>query len=233
VFEHHKEQKALEHAHAALEQAQAALAQWQQLRDAQADLVRMATTYTGQQSSDALVLKKTESLYSTVSGVSLVEERRGQGHYAGASHGLSIPVGSVGGHTIRYRVGATRGHYEQAPPVPTAIDTGTVYITDQRVVFTGARQTRECAYAKLLSTHFDADGTCTLAVSNRQKPTVLHYGPNLSGWFEFRVDLTLAQYRGTRAEFVASLQQELANWDANKPAVPATPASSCGNPLKP
>jgi hypothetical protein len=98
------------------------------------------------------VLKLGESLYATLSQASLVEERAGQGHFVARNAGVSVPIGSLGGHAIRYRVGATRGHYVSAPPVPTAIDTGTVYVTDRRVVFTGSKQTRECAYAKLLST---------------------------------------------------------------------------------
>jgi hypothetical protein len=138
--------------------------------------------------------------------------------------GVSVPIGSLAGHAIRYRVGATRGHYVSAPPVPPAIDTGTVYVTDQRVVFTGSKQTRECAYAKLLSTNFSPDDTCTLAVSNRQKPTVVHYGSSLSGWFEFRLDLALAHYRGAVAPFAVQLQSELNDLDANRPALPTPPA---------
>jgi hypothetical protein len=218
VFEHHKEQEALE-------RAQAALAQWQAERDAQADLVNTAASYRGQQTTDGLMLKPGESLYATVTQASLVEERAGQGHFVSGSQGLSIPIGSLGGHAVRYRVGATRGHYIAAAPVATAIDTGTVYVTDQRVVFTGSKQTRECAYAKLLSTNFSVDGTCTLAVSNRQKPTVIHYGASVSGWFEFRLDLALAHYRGTVTQLAAQLQNELADLDAHKPPTPATPAS--------
>lgn len=215
---HHNEKKAFE-------RAQAAMAQWQTQRDAQAQFISLAKTYTGVQTSDGLVLKLGESLYATVSQASLVEERAGQGHFVARNAGVSVPIGSLGGHAIRYRVGATRGHYVSAPPVPTAIDTGTVYVTDQRVVFTGSKQTRECANAKLLSTNFRPDGTCTLAVSNRQKPTVVHYGSSLSGWFEFRLDLALAHYRGAVAPFAAQLQSELADLDANRPALLTHPGS--------
>ena len=214
MFERHREKKAAE-------QAQAALAQWQQQRDAQAELVQVASTYTGEATSDGLVLKPGESLYATVSGASLVEERRGRGEFVAGSRGVSIPVGSIGGHAVRYHVGQTRGHYVQAPPMPTAIDTGTVYVTDQRVIFSGSRQSRECAYAKLLTTHFDPAGECTLSVSNRQKPTVLHYGAQLAGWFQFRVQLALAHFHGTTAAFIDELQKELADLDAHKPTQPA------------
>ena len=133
MFHHHHEVQAQK-------QAQAALEQWQALREAQAKLVNLASTYAGQQTCDGLMLKRGESLHVTVTGASLVEERRGQGHFVAGSAGVSIPIGSLGGHAVRYRVGTTRGHYESAPPVPTAIDTGTVYVTDQRVVFTGSKR---------------------------------------------------------------------------------------------
>lgn len=219
MFERHRQKRVAA-------QAREALANWQRARDAQAELVTLASTYTGEATCEGLVLRAGEASYATVAGVGLIEERRGRGHFVAGSQGVSIPIGSIGGHAVRYHVGATRGHYEQAPPTPTAIDTGTVYVTDQRIVFTGARQTRECAYNKLLSLEFDPNGGCTVAVSNRQKPTVLHYGPNLAGWFEFRVDLALAHFRNTVTDFVGQLQHELADLDARKP--PEPPALETG-----
>lgn len=62
------------------------------------------------------------------------EPRRNAGHYEGKSSGISIPVASIGGRSVRYRVGASRGHYVQGAPVPTPVDTGTVYITNKRVI---------------------------------------------------------------------------------------------------
>jgi len=57
----------------------------------------------------------------------------------------------------------------------------TVFITNQRVIFQGSKQTRECAFAKLIGfEHDDATGSTTFSVSNRQKPTTIHYGPDLS-----------------------------------------------------
>jgi hypothetical protein len=162
-----------------------------------------------------------ESVFYKVTGAALIEDRRSKGHYAGKSSGVSIPVGSIGGRSVRYRVGASRGHYEQGAPTPTAIDTGTVYITNKRVIFQGARQTRECAFAKLIGFHHsDSDGSTTFSVSNRQKPTTIHYGPKLSGSFDFRLDLALAHFRGTVGELVRQLQNELAQLDAQRPAAP-------------
>jgi hypothetical protein len=214
VFEDHKAKKALrEH--------EAALAAWQAERDAQADLLNTAKTSTGS-GADSIMLKKGESVFAKVTNTSLVEDRRGPGHYQGHSQGVSIPITSFGGRSVRYRVGVNKGHYVSGTPTPTAIDTGTTFITNQRVIFQGSKQTRECLYAKLIGfEHDDHLGSTTFSVSNRQKPTTIHYGPSIAGWFDFRLDLGLAHYKGTVADLVAELQQGLDEIDMNRPPEPA------------
>jgi hypothetical protein len=179
-----------------------AYSHWQQTRDGYAELLELAQGYNGS-SCEEIMLGAGETVFYKVSGAALIEERRGQGHYQGKSAGVSIPVGSIAGRSVRYRVGASRGHFVQGAPSPTAIDTGTVFITSKRVIFQGARQTRECAFAKLIGfQHSDAEGSTTFSVSNRQKPTTIHYGPALSGAFDFRLDLALAHFRGTVGDLV-------------------------------
>jgi hypothetical protein len=214
VFDKHKEKKAEE-------DFVRHFAEWQQAHDEAAQLIETAQTYTGDTTSDKLILKADEKLFATVSGVGLVEERRGPGQWQGHSQGFSVPVGSVGGHQVHYRVGQTRGHYVQGTPTPTSIDSGTLFITDRRVVFEGAHQTRECAFAKLIGVDYGAEGSATFSVSNRQKATILHYGPSIAGWVHFRVELALAHFRGAVPELVAQLRQQLADLDQSKPVVPA------------
>jgi hypothetical protein len=97
-----------------------------------------------------------------------------------------------------------------------------VHITNKRVVFQGAKQTRECTYAKLIGfQHSDSEGQTTFSVSNRQKPTTIHYGPTLSAAFAFRLDLALAHFRGTVGDLVGQLKQDLAQLDAARPTAPA------------
>jgi hypothetical protein len=211
VFQQHRAKKAArEH--------DEALARWQAQRDGYADLVQVARTFSGS-SSGELMLQPGEAVFYKVTGASLVEPRRTAGHYEGKSSGISVPVASIGGRSVRYRVGASRGHYVQGAPVPTPVDTGTVYITNRRVIFQGAKQTRECAFAKLIGfQHADREGSTTFSVSNRQKPTTIHYGPKLSGSFDFRLDLALAHFKGTVPGFVHQLQAELVQIDAARPA---------------
>ncbi|HTW09228.1 MAG TPA: hypothetical protein VME46_17110 [Acidimicrobiales bacterium] len=217
MFDKHHEKKAEK-------EYEEALTKWQAERDAYAELLQLATGFAGS-ATDAVMLAAGEALFCTVRGASLIEERAGKGHWQGASAGVSVPIGSVGGRPVRYRVGGTRGHYVQGTPAPTAIDHGTVYITNRRVIFSGTRQTRECAFAKLIGfEHDDKQGSTTFAVSNRQKPTTIHYGPGIADWFDFRLDLALAHSRGTIGALVHQLQQDLTQIDAIRPVAPPAPA---------
>jgi len=211
MFEEHRAKKAAQ-------DYQEALARWQAEHDGYAHLVAVARDFGGDRTAD-IVLHQGETVFYTVTGCGLVEERRGPGHYQGASSGFSVPVGHTG---VRYRVGATRGHYVQGSPVATAIDRGPVVVTSARVVFLGAHQTRECDFAKLIGvTHDDRAGETTFSVANRQTPVTVHYGPALAAAFEFRLDLALAHFRGTVAQMVAELEADLARIDAARPVPPA------------
>ena len=57
-------------------------------------------------------------------------------------------------------------------------------------------------------------------MSNRQKPTTIHYGPALSGAFDFRLDLALAHFRGTVGDLPWQLRAELTQLDAERPVAP-------------
>jgi hypothetical protein len=214
VFEDHKAKKAAQ-------EHESALADWQAERDAQAELLDTAKNGTGS-GADSIMLKAGEAVFAKVTNTSLVEERKGPGHYQGHSQGVSIPIAKVGGRSIRYRVGVNKGHYVSGAPSPTAIDNGTTYITNQRVIFQGGKQTRECAFAKLIGfEHDDNIGTTTFSVSNRQKPTTIHYGPGIAGWFDFRLELGLAHFKGTVDQLVAELQADLDEIDKHRPPEPA------------
>ncbi len=214
MFEQHRAKRAAK-------EYNEALARWQAQRDGYAEMLQVAEEFGGS-GSDELMLSSGERIFYKVTDAALVEERRAPGHWQGGSTGVSIPIGSLGGRTVRYRVGATRGHYVQGAPTPTAIDTGTIFITNKRVIFQGSKQTRECAFSKLIGfQHDDAAGTTTFSVSNRQKPTTVHYGSKLSGSFDFRLDLALAHFKGTVGDLINQLKQDIMQVDAARPAPPA------------
>jgi hypothetical protein len=141
----------------------------------------MATTKQSSMSTD-IILKPGEAAFGTVSNVSLVEDRRGPGHYSGVSQGVSIPIGSVGGHSVRYRVGASRGHYVQGSLHPEAVDTGNLVITNQRVLFVGGRKTVECLFAKLVNANVEAGHSFTFCLEPRESdPPLLRRQPRRVG----------------------------------------------------
>jgi hypothetical protein len=213
VFEKHREKKEQQ----ATEQAVEA---WQAQHDAYEHVLELARDLHGEPTGE-LLLKKGEALYGKVDGVSLVEDRAGKGTWKGRSQGVSIPIGSLNGRSVRYRVGASKGHYVQGAPVATPIDTGAVFITNRRVVFRGAKQNRECVFDKLLSVEHVDNGESIFAVSNRQKNTVIHYGPQLNDWFRVRYAVAFADYQGTRSELVEEVMTHLAELERTRPgAVP-------------
>ncbi len=204
----------------AIKDYQEAFAAWKAERDECAELLALAQTYRGEQSAQ-VVLKSGEAVFALITGASLIEDRRGPGQWQGRSSGVSIPIGSIGGRTIRYRTGSSRGHFMQGMPAPTAIDTGNFYITNQRAIFQGTKQTRECRFDKLVGFQHTADGSTIFSVSNRQKPTRIHYGADLAGWFDFRLDLALAHSQNTMPALLKQLEDDLAAIDAAKPTTPA------------
>lgn len=217
VHEHH----ARHVAEVAEDHYRAAAAQWQETDANLRSLLQVAQTFNGLTAPDSpnlpLVLKRNEHAFFTLTGAGLVESRRGAGHYVGGYSGFSFRVAKG----VRYHVGGTRGHYEAGAEQPTVIDTGTATITDQRVVFQGAKQTREWAFAKLLGyQHFDTPPWTAIQVSNRQKTSGLLCDANTAGNFQFRLALALAHYRGDVPGLVAQLQAQVQAHAASKPLEP-------------
>ncbi len=169
-----------------------------------------------------LMVAPGERAVGEVTNVGLVQERRGAGHYQGASQGVSFPIGHVAGRPVRYRVGATRGHYVQGTPVATAVDTGTMSITDRRLVYQGAQHTSECDFAKLVGIDHQP-GQVTVSVSNRQHPTVLHYGAAIDEWVQDRLTLALALFKGQGDQVVQGLNAQIAELHATRPGATPTP----------
>ncbi len=229
MFEKHREREAQEARREAVQT-------WQSRRDAYVEMIDTAKNFAGT-SAEGLLLAAGERVFLTITDTSLIEERRGRGTYQGHSQGISVPVMKVGGRQIRYRVGASKGHFVQGDLSPTAIDTGTTYITSSRVIFRGANQTRECAFAKMIGFEHASDtGTTVISVSNRMKPTTIEYGPKASATFEFRLDLALAHFGSTLDELVSELEDDLVAIDDERPEgeeTPGDPTSAAGGPTTP
>lgn len=196
------------------------LTKWQAQCLNVSNCIKLTQTFEGE-TTDAIILKNNELLYLEATNVGLIEDRLGAGHWQGRSSGISVPITHVGGSAIRYHIGASKGTYIQGTPHPEAIDNGKVFITNQRIVFEGSKQTRECNFSKLLGfQHDENEGSTTLSVSNRQKPITLHYGIDSAPAFEFRLSLALAHFKNTVPEFIGHLQETLTNLENSKPIDP-------------
>jgi hypothetical protein len=113
----------------------------------------------------SLILRRGEEAYFEQHAVLLKEVA--QREYRGGSRGWSIPIGSIQGRSVRYRVGSYRGHLVNLGTDWVPADSGTMTVTNERVVYRGQRKTLEFQYSKLVSLEAYSDAI-DLAVSNRQ-----------------------------------------------------------------
>lgn len=160
--------KRLEHDRAEQEKDHAdAVAQWQ-AEDAQLRELLLEAQNPAWAERVSLILKKDERAFQVLEGAALIEPRRLSGHWEGRSQGVSLRVAKG----VHYRVGKSTGHYVQGAEVPTPIDTGTLTITNRRVVFQGPKATREWAFSKLIGfQHVDLARApwTAIQVSNRRR----------------------------------------------------------------
>jgi hypothetical protein len=220
----HRARKADRAEHKRAEEQAAALDSWQHEEDRLRELLDDARTNEGVNDGFGLILKKNERTFQVLKGSSLIEPRRLPGEWEGRSQGFSIPITKG----VRYRVGSTKGHYVQGAEKPTPIDTGTVTITDQRVVFQGTTATREWTFPKLLGLqHVDDPKSpwTALQVSNRQKTSGFTYTADLSAEVRFRLDLALAHFHGEVNDFVGALETQIHEHELERPQT-APPAST-------
>ncbi len=219
MFEEHKKRKAEEARFVAEEKSKqdylGEVAVWEHQLEGLHVLLAMAQRNIDS-SASALMLKKDELLLVQAEGVGLVEDRRGAGHWQGASQGVSFPIGKIAGRSVRYRVGTTRGHFVQGQPVPTMVDKGTMSITNQRIVFQGTSKSIECAFAKLLGIQHST-GEITVSVSNRQKPTVLYFGPEIDDKVSDRLGIAIGLFHGEGEHLQQQLEEQIRELEAQKP----------------
>jgi len=186
-------------------------------------LLDTTKSFTGGTTADKpgfpLQLKRGERAFLVGQGVTLVEPRRGSGHWTGGYSGFSFRIAKG----VRYHVGGTRGHYVQGEERPTAVDTGTVTITNQRVVFQGTKKAREWSFDKLLGYQNDSEAPLTLlSVSNRQAVSGFLYDREHAEDVHFRLALGLADFNGTRDDLVRQIEAEIAQHHTAKPAPTST-----------
>lgn len=181
-------------------------------------------------------LKKNEVAFLVLDGVGLVEPRRMPGRWVGGSQGISFRVAKG----VHYRVGQTRGTYQQGEERPQIIDTGLGVITSQRICFVGMKQTREWSFAKLVGFSLDEDGMAIFNVSNRQKASGFAYQAQVDHIIDAVVAAAVAQFEGPDeheavvAELESMYREVHAAWaqlsGASAVALPAKTVAPWGPP---
>jgi hypothetical protein len=217
MSESNREQRWAEHENQHRQESyREALNAWQLDHDELTRLLRTARSYDGGTASpdSPVVLKRGESVYAELASAGLVEVQRGAGHYTGGYSGFSFRLMKG----VRYNVGGSRGTYVQGDEQLRITDEGRVTVTSKRVVFTGERNAREWAYAKLVSVQHDGERPVTMiGVSNRQKLSGLAYPVEATSELRFKLSLAVAQAQGTVPALVASLEAELAEQAKTRP----------------
>ncbi len=220
----HEQHEAEHKAKVAAKQAAQELQGWQEQDDILAKLKEVADTLAaGSNAQDAPMMTKPGELVVMAGPGRLHEVHATAGHYSGASQGVSIPIGMG----VRYRVGATRGTFQPGPQVDSATDSGQVFLTTQRVVFTGAQKTREWDFSKWVSAECDSgEHVFVFHVSNQAKVS----GVVLDGSgpaFNRLLDLALTVYKigahGALAQCAATLAEHRENKPPSLQSLPQTP----------
>jgi len=212
---------------------------WAERRNQAALFLDQAQNWHGEPAATAdvgsIVLRGKESVYLVLEGAGLIEARHGPGHYSGGSQGVSFHIAKG----VNYRLGAQRGTFVSGPEESTLIDTGVVVVTSDRVVFAGAKQTREWAFAKLVGFTHSIDSPWTaVQVSNRQKTSGFSYTSAVAETVHFRLELAIANFNGTTERIVADLQRQLSEVTQAQPAeqteqATTKPAALASAPLPP
>jgi hypothetical protein len=184
-------------------------AEWQAENNRLAELVGTAREYRGLSADEServpVALKSGERVYRITEGATLVESRSKGGHWEGRSSGVSVRMTK----SATYRLGESRGVYVRAEDKPTLIDRGTAVITDGRVAFAGAKQSREWLWAKCLGVQHQFDLPWTaISVSNRHRTSGLYYGPVEAHIVRFHLDLAYAVAIDDAYGFVVELEAE-------------------------
>lgn len=165
--------------------------------------------------SGAPVMLKAGETWWQSFDVQLVEDRV-QTSWTSGHQGISIPVASIGGRSVRYSVGASKGHVDRTT-VATVVDQGRLVITSQRMVYLGAKQTRELLFSKLLGTEWPSPGQIAIAVSNRKAVTLLNYQAYSAFDLQMTVAVAQADFAGARPQLIKDLEGAVAQVRAAEP----------------
>ena len=163
-------------------------------------------------------LKPDERIHGVVDSVHLVEPRRGTSDPAGSYTGFSVRRTK----SLQWNDGELHRWYAPGPDQPRIVDSGTVTITDQRMVFHGRTRLREFPFAKLVDYQHLTEVPVTLVrLSNRRTTSGIAYRGGDAVAFQLALASAVAHAVGTESELLSGLRAELAELEARRPIPPS------------
>jgi hypothetical protein len=198
---------------------------WQKELSEAEDSLSFIENLKDQPSDGSLLLQPGESLLLQIPA-GLIEERAGQSRYVGGHSGISVPIGSIGGHSIRYSVGSSRGHIERGAPVETEIDRGIFSITNKRLIFAGNKETRDSEFKKIIGISHPYRNRVVISSSGRQKATVLSFDPEFTKVLRLMILIAQADFQGKRDELIQAARNDINEIKNEEPKVLAIPTEA-------
>ena len=142
-----------------------------------------------------------------------IETVRAPTSYSGGYGGVSFPIfGRVRLNTGRMRGTATRGEESIS-----MTDRGNTLITNRRIMFAGAKRSREWRFDKMISTSH-LPGGITIFAMNTGKPSGIGYGEGPAPEVQFRIELAAAMALGALERYENELVAEQKHHETERPA---------------
>lgn len=116
-----------------------------------------------------IALRKGEHLVYRFGQVHLIEYKSQGSKYSGDTSGFGIGIAD----RLDYNFGWQEGQIQQLPETLTVIDSGTGFVTNQRILFRGAMQVREWLFDNFLGASDLNPWSTMISVSDRQQTSGL------------------------------------------------------------
>lgn len=159
------------------------------------------------------MLKDGEFAIAHLADAGFIETVRAPTSYSGGYGGVSFPIfGRMRLNTGRMRGTATRGEESIS-----MTDRGNTLITNRRIMFAGAKRSREWRFDKMISTSH-LPGGITIFAMNTGKPSGIGYGEGPAPEVQFRIELAAAMALGALERYENELVAEQKHHETERPA---------------
>ena len=202
---------------------QAAITQWNADNDAitrMLDVVRDCRNgKVHEQFTDSndygFMLAPGEFAVAFLQGAAFIETVRAPTRYSGGYGGVSFPIFG----RVRLNTGRMGGTVKQGEESISNTDSGNALVTNTRIMFAGAKRTKEWRFDKMMScSHIP--GGITIFAMKTGKPSGIGYGDGPAPEVRFRIELASSLALGTLERYENELVAEQAELAKQRPLNP-------------